>query len=89
MLGTQTIKTIAHLGIELDVGGAQANKACEQGLVQVTVFLEGHILDHRRQLVVVPDQDHPLQASDALLLILHRSSVRWVSMERAPRQTLQ
>lgn len=30
-------------------------------LVEVAVFLECHVLDHRRQLVVVAEQDHSLE----------------------------
>lgn len=48
-------QAVDYLSVELDVGRAQADKAGEQGLVQVAVLLEGHVLDHRRQLVVVAD----------------------------------
>ena len=57
----------AHLGVELDEGGAQAHEAREQGLVQVAVALEGHVLHHRGQLVVVPDQRDPLEPAAPVL----------------------
>ena len=59
-----------HLGVELDEGRAEAHEAGEEGLVEVAVLLEGHVLDHGRQLVVVPYQDHPLQPRHAVLLVL-------------------
>ena len=61
----------ADLCIELDVGGAEADEASEEGLVQVAVLLEGHVLDHRGQLVVVPYQNHTLQPAVPILLPLH------------------
>lgn len=61
----------ADLCIELDVGGAEADEASEEGLVQVAVLLEGHVLDHRGQLVVVPYQDHTLQPAVPILLPLN------------------
>ena len=60
----------AHLSIELHVGRAEPHEAGEERLVQVAVLLEGHVLDHGRQLVVVPNQDHPLQPAHAVLLPL-------------------
>ena len=60
----------ADLCIQLDVGGAQANEACEEGLVQVAVLLEGHVLDNRGQLVVVSYQDHTLQSTVIIFLPL-------------------
>ena len=67
----------AHLGVELDEGGAQAHKAREQGLVQVAVALEGHVLDHGRQLVVVPYQGDSLEPAAPVLGFLHgRASLR-------------
>jgi hypothetical protein len=59
-----------HLGVELDEGRAEAHEAGEEGLVEVAVLLEGHVLDHGRQLVVVAYQDHPLQPRHAILLVL-------------------
>jgi hypothetical protein len=67
-------RPVSHLRVELDVGRAQAHKAREQGLVQVAVLLEGHVLDHGRQLVVVPDQGDPLQPRHAILLVLRPPS---------------
>lgn len=61
---------MADLCIELDVGGAEADEAGEEGLVQVAVLLEGHVLDHRRQLVVVPYEDDSLQPAVPVLLSL-------------------
>jgi hypothetical protein len=43
-----------YLCVELHVGRAQSDEPREQRLVQVAVLLEGHVLHHRRQLVVVP-----------------------------------
>ena len=65
----------AYLGIELDEGGAQAHEAREEGLVQVAVALEGHILHHGGQLVVVPDERHPLQPAAPVLGFLHGQRV--------------
>lgn len=62
-----------HLGIELDIGSAEAHKAREEGLVEVAVLLEGHVLDHGRQLVVVAYQNHPLEPRHTFLLVLHKS----------------
>ena len=59
-----------HLRIELDVGCAEADEAREQRLVQVAVLLDCHVLHHRRQLVVVPDQDHALEPVVPILLAL-------------------
>lgn len=68
----------AHLCIELDVGGAEADEAGEEGLVQMTVLLEGHVLNHRRQLVVVPNQDDSLQPAITILLSLQACSCTFV-----------
>ena len=54
----------------MDVGGAQADEAGEEGLVQVAVLLEGHVLDDRRQLMVVAYEDDTLQPAVAILLSL-------------------
>ena len=59
-----------HLRIELDVGCAEANEAREQGLVQVAVLLDRHVLHHRRELVVVANQDDALQPVMPVLLAL-------------------
>lgn len=59
-----------HLRVELDVGRAEADEAREQRLVQVTVLLYRHVLDHGGQLVVVPDQDDALQPVVTVLLAL-------------------
>ncbi len=69
-IGTQRA-TASHLSIELDVRGPQADESGEEGLIQVAVLLEGHVLDHRGQLVVVPNQDHTLQPTVPILLPLH------------------
>lgn len=68
----------AHLCIELDVGGAKADEAGEEGLVQMTILLKGHVLDHRRQLVVVPDQDDTLQPAIPILLSLQACTCMFV-----------
>ncbi len=80
-IGTQRA-TASHLSIELDVRGPQADESGEEGLIQVAVLLEGHVLDHRGQLVVVPNQDHTLQPAVAILLPLHAArrdcqSIHW------------
>lgn len=69
-IGTQG-STASHLSIELDVRGPQADESGEKGLIQVAVLLEGHVLDHGGQLVVVTNQDHTLQPAVAILLPLH------------------
>ena len=69
-IGTQQV-TASHLSIELDVGGAQADESGEEGLIQVAVLLESHVLDHGGQLVVVSNQDHTLQPAVPILLPLH------------------
>jgi hypothetical protein len=60
----------APLRIQLHVGCPQPHESRKQGLVQVTVLLEGHVLDHRGQLVVVPNEDDAFEAADAVLLAL-------------------
>jgi hypothetical protein len=40
----------------------------------VAVFLESHILDHRGQLMVVPNQHNSLETGDAILLTLKRTA---------------
>ena len=69
----------ADLCIELDVGGAKADEASEEGLVQVAIFLEGHVLHNRGQLVVVSYQDHTLQPAVAILLPLqpYKLWIQW------------
>ena len=37
----------------------------------MAVLLEGHVLDYWGQLVVVSNQDHPLQTTHPILLSLH------------------
>ena len=59
-----------YLSVELDIGRAQADKAGEQGLVQVAVLLEGHVLHHWGQLLVVPNQDDPLQSRHSVICVL-------------------
>ena len=61
---------MARLRIELGVWRAKAHEAREQRLVKVAVLLERHVLDHGRQLVVIPDQDHALEPRNAVLLLL-------------------
>ena len=56
-----------HLRIELDVGSSKANKAREERLVQVGELLECHVLHHRWQLIVVPNQGNTLQPASAVL----------------------
>ena len=68
--GEQRPVANAYLGVELDVGCAKADEAGEEGLIQMAVLLEGHVLDHRRQLVVVPYQNHPLQPTVPVFLPL-------------------
>lgn len=53
------------LGVELHVGGAQPDEPREQRLVQVAVLLEGRVLHHGRQLVVVANQHDALEARRA------------------------
>jgi hypothetical protein len=65
-----------HLCIELDEGRPQAHKACEQGLVQVAILLKGHVLHDRRQLVMVANQNHPLQPAVPIFLPLRVSKHR-------------
>ena len=65
------ITQTSYLCIELHVGGAQADKAGEEGLIQVAVLLEGHVLHHGRQLVVVSYKNHPLQPRHPIVLLLH------------------
>jgi hypothetical protein len=62
------------LGIELDVGCSQAHEACEEGLVQVAVLLEGHVFDHGGQLMVITNQDDPFQPTHSILLPLQIST---------------
>ena len=50
------------LSIELDVGVPQAHEAREKRLVHARVLLEGHVLNHGRELVVVPNEHHALEA---------------------------
>ena len=66
----QELQGGGNLCIELDVGGAEADEAGEEGLVQVAVLLEGHVFNHRRQLVVVPYEDDSLQPAVPILLSL-------------------
>ena len=70
-----------YLSVELDVGGAQADEAGEQGLVQVAVLLEGHVLDYGRQLVVVAYQDHPLQPCHAIIRVLRSQTASQYGLE--------
>ena len=63
--------TQPHLSIELHGRHAQADEAREEGLVQVGVFLEGHVLHHGRQLVVVAYQCHSLQPALPIHRFLH------------------
>mmetsp|Transcript_1856 Transcript_1856/g.3796 ORF Transcript_1856/g.3796 Transcript_1856/m.3796 type:complete len:388 (-) Transcript_1856:774-1937(-) len=61
--------------VELDVGDAEAHEACEEALVHARVLLERHVLDDRRQLVVVADEHDALEAARLpldLLLQEHR-----------------
>ena len=54
---------LPHLRVELDVRRAEADEAREERLVQVRVLLEGHVLHHGRQLVVVANQDDALESA--------------------------
>mmetsp|Transcript_144 Transcript_144/g.310 ORF Transcript_144/g.310 Transcript_144/m.310 type:complete len:1317 (+) Transcript_144:450-4400(+) len=60
----------AALQVQVDGGRAEAHEARVQRLVQVPVLLEGAVLDHGRQLVMVADEHHALQAARAALRIL-------------------
>lgn len=59
-----------YLCIKLHVRCAKAYEAREQALVKVAVLLEGHVLNHWWQLMMVTNQDDALQASDAIFLPL-------------------
>jgi len=60
----------ADLAVEDDGGNAEAYEALEHRLVEVRVACETHVLDDGRQLVMVAQQDDPLQAA---ALVLHGS----------------
>ena len=59
----------------MNVGCAKADEAGEEGLIQMAVLLEGHVLHHRRQLMVVSYQDHTLQSTVPIFLPLQVSGV--------------
>ena len=70
MLGVDWPGSGSTLGVEVDGGHPEAHEAGEQRLLHVGELLEGHVLDDRRQLVVVADHDPPLQPVVAILGVL-------------------
>lgn len=54
--------TSTTLRVQLDRGNAQFDKPREQRLAHVGVAIEGLVLDDRRQLVVIPNHNPPLQS---------------------------
>ena len=56
--------------VQVDSGHSEPDEAREQRLLHVGVFLEGHVLPDRRQLVVVADHDPPLQPVVAVHRVL-------------------
>lgn len=60
------------LGVELHIRHSEPDHSREQALLHIAVLLEGHVLDHRRQLVMVADHDPPLQPGATVLRILEQ-----------------
>ncbi len=61
---------MAYLGVQLEVWHAKPDEAGEEGLIQVAVLLEGHVLHDRRQLMVIANEDDPFQTRQPILLLL-------------------
>ena len=49
------------MSVKVNSWNAQPDKTREEGLFHVGVLLEGHVLDDRRKLVVIPYHDPSLQ----------------------------
>lgn len=62
--------TSAALCIQIDSGHSEAYKSGKERLLHVGVLLEGHVLDNRRQLVVVSNHDPTFQPAVAILWVL-------------------
>lgn len=62
--------TSSALSVQIHRGHAQSHKAREQRLLHVGIFLEGHILNDRRKLVMITNHDPALQPTVAILRIL-------------------
>jgi len=60
------------LSIKVDSWHAEMNEAREERLFHVGELLERHVLDHRRQLVVVANHNPTLQPIVTILWVLHR-----------------
>ena len=60
----------APLGVELNVGHAEAHEAREERLVHLGILLEGRVFDHRGKLVVVANEHHALEARGLALVLL-------------------
>ena len=61
------------LSVEVDRGHAETDEAREERLFHVGELLECHVLDDRRQLVVVSDHDAALQTTEVVLRILRHT----------------
>lgn len=69
----------AALRVEIDGRYAEAHQARKHGLLEVAVARKRHVLDHRRQLVVVADRDEALQTRRAgfgVVLLQHQRDER-------------
>lgn len=64
--------TCTALSIQVYGGHSQPHKSGEERLLHVGVFLEGHVLDNRGQLVMVTDHDPALQPAVAVLWVLFK-----------------
>ena len=60
------------LAIQQDVGNSQADKTSKKALFHVGVFLESHILNNWRQLMMVSNHDPSLQPTATVLRILSK-----------------
>jgi hypothetical protein len=60
------------LSIEVHGRNPDPDEASEERLLHVGILLEGHVLNHWRQLVMVTNHNPPLQAAESILRVLER-----------------